>query len=417
MATFRVGRFFGVLAGTVVILAVGVYAPATLLGPLPAASATPVDSIPAADADGPVLGENGASAVILSGDTVPFALGGSADPLPMASITKLVTALVVLDAKPLEPGAAGEIRVIGTEDYQDYIDYSRDGARTVVVFPKEKWTEREMLQALVLGSSNNHADTLARWAFGSVDAYLTAASTWLADQGLDGISVADTNGLSPESRGTAADVTRLAALVQAEPAISEILANPPSALVNNRGVTNTTAYLAEEGVTGISRSYTDEAGVCLLFTASVAAPEGSAATEPLTFSAVYLGSPDYDTLETDVRALMASAAAGAGTVPLIEKGTAYAAISTPWGANASAVAITPQERRAWAAQDAEIEVALEDFSTGSAGAIVGSVTVATPGGEHRSRLQLDRAITDPGALWRLTNPVPVIGTLLASMQE
>ncbi len=419
MATFRLGRFIGVLVGTAAILAVGVYGPATLLGPLPLATATPLTAEPAAqDAASPVLAADGASAVILAGDTVPFAHGGTDEPLPMASITNLVTALVVLDQKPLPAGAHGETRVIGTDDYQDYIDYSVEGARTVVVFPNEKWSQLEMLQALILGSSNNHADTLARWAYGSIDEYLDAAAVWLMAHDLTGISVADTTGLSPDSRGTAADVTRLAVLVQAEPVITEILANPPTGLVNNRGVANTTAYLDDEGVTGISRSYTDEAGVCLLFTASIAAPEGSpAGTAPLSFSAVFLGSPDYETLETDVRALLESAAAGAGSVPVIEKGGRYATVSTLWGDTASAVALTPHERQAWAASDAITSVRMDDFSTGSLGKFVGDVSVATPGGTQRSRLQLDRAINDPGPGWRLLHPAPMIGALIDSLNE
>lgn len=402
------------LAGTVAILAVGVYAPATLLGPLPTATVKLTET-PAGDstAASPVLPQSGASSVILAGDTAPFALGGSAEALPMASITKLVTALVVLDKKPLEAGAPGETHLIGVDDYQDYIDYSGTGARNVVVFPNEKWTQLEMLQALILGSSNNHADTLARWAYGSVDDYLSAAKAWLEAQGLSGITVADATGLSTESRGTAADVARLATLVQAEPAIAEILAEPPSALVNNRGVTNTTAYLADDGVTGISRSYTDEAGVCLLFTATAQAPEGSPDdAEPLSFSAVVLGSPDYDTLEADVLALLASAQAGAGTVPLIEKDAAYATLTTAWGTSASAIALTAQEQRAWASQGTTYDVRIDEVSSGSLGTIVGDVTVTTPAGEAKSRLQLDRALNDPGPGWRLLNPVPTISALL-----
>lgn len=403
------------LTGTAAILAVGVYAPATLLGPLPLAQVEVVKAAePTANAAlSPVLPETGASSVILAGDTVPFALGGTSDPLPLASIAKLVTALVVLDEKPLAAGATGETHLIGVDDYQDYIDYSGSGARTVVVFPNEKWTQLEMLQALILGSSNNHADTLARWAYGSVDEYLIAATKWLDKNGLTGISVTDTTGLSAESRGTASDVAKLATLVQSEPAISAILENPPSALVNNRGVSNTTAYLAEEGVTGISRSYTDEAGVCLLFTASAPPPEGSpAGAEPLTFSAVVLGSPDYDTLESDVLALIESAKAGAGSVPLIEKDASYATITTLWGTSASAVALTAHDRRAWAANDAKLTVRIDDVSAGPVGKIVGKVTVTTPGGEAESRLQLDRALNDPGPGWRLLNPVPLISALL-----
>ncbi|AMB58223.1 hypothetical protein [Microterricola viridarii] len=131
---------------------------------------------------------------------------------------------------------------------------------------------------------------------------------------------------------------------------------------------------------------------------------------------MFLGSPDYDTLEADVRALIASAEGGAGTVPLIEKGASYGEFTTPWGATASAVAMTAQQRRAWAAQDASLQVELDDLSTAPLGTIVGSVSVSTPAGEQRSRLQLDRAIVDPGPGWRLMNPVPMIGALLASMK-
>ncbi|MFC6355293.1 D-alanyl-D-alanine carboxypeptidase family protein [Luethyella okanaganae] len=410
MRTFRPGRFFGILGGTVAILTLGVYGPATLLGPLPAVtSAVSMTPEPETTSSPPVLPAEGASAVIVDGDTAPVAVSGTADPIPIAGIAKLVTTLVVLDTKPVEAGHTGPSVTIGPADYQGYIDYSSADARAVAVFPGESWTERELLQATILGSSNNHADTLARWAYGSVDAYLGAANAWLAEHDLSGIHVVDTTGLSERSVGTASDVARLATLTTGNPAIAEILANPASALVNDRGVENTTSYLQSEGITGISRSFTDAAGVCLLFSATVG--EGDAT---MAFSAAFLREPDYDTLEADILALITSARSGAAPVPVIAAGSEYATFRAPWGDSAAAVAAVERTRPGWAAHSGMSRVELDDIGAARVGAVVGRVTVTSPGGDVSSPLELDAAIGDPGPGWRLLNPIPMIGSLFTS---
>ncbi|HSP53062.1 MAG TPA: hypothetical protein VLO00_09220, partial [Cryobacterium sp.] len=342
--------------------------------------------------------------------TVPLAVAGTADPLPMAAATKIVTALVVLDAKPLAPGETGPQVPITAADYQDYLDYYSTGNRTVIVFPGELWTEAELLQAMILGSSNNHADTLARWAFGSLDAYTAAANAWLAEQGLDDTRVADATGLSDDSAGTASDLARLAGLAAADPVIGAILSQPASALVGQRGVDNTTAFLPDEGVTGISRSYTDEAGICFLFTARVQGPDSV-----YTFAGALLGEPDYETLTTDVTALMESARAGVRELPTLAQGDAYVTFSTPWGAAASGTVRTATTTYGWQAQaPGDAEVTLEKLSTGRAGKTVGRVTVEAGGADVTSTLVLDRTISPPGLGWRLLNPGPMISALIAA---
>jgi D-alanyl-D-alanine carboxypeptidase (penicillin-binding protein 5/6) len=416
MSRFRPGRFFGVTAGALVILALGVYGPATLLGPLPAVRAT-ILTPPASPANSspPALPSTGASAVIPletagQGDAEPLATAGNADPMPMASAAKLVTALVVLDAKPLETGRTGPAMTITAEDYQGYLDYANDDARTVAVFQGEAWTERELLQALVLGSSNNHADTIARWAFGSLDAYLDAAGTWLAEHQLTGTRVVDANGLHDDSAGTAADLARLAGIAFTTPAIAELLANPSSALADRRGVENTTAYLPELGITGISRSYTDAAGVCFLFTGQVGVGEGA-----YFFAGALVGEPDYDTLSADLTALMGSATAGVQDLDVLSAGDAFVRFDSAWGQTAHGVVGVSKTRYGWqgaAATDADVQ--LQPFSTRGGGSAVGRVAVTAAGDSVSSALVLDRGISDPGPGWRLLNPVPVIRALIES---
>ena len=429
MSSFRPGRLVGILVGTVVILAVGVYGPATLLGPLPAVTATkvvPDDSVTAPTP--PTLSTNGASAIAVltattstaSGTTStgtdstgtavppPIASAGSTAALPMASIAKVVTALVVLDAKPIVAGESGPIVTLTTADFQSYLDYDKAGARSVAVFADEQWTELELLQALLLGSSNNHADSVARWAFGSVDAYLVAANSWLAENGLTGTAVVDATGLHDASAGTATDLAHLAGLAATDPVVSAMLASPASALANRRGVENTTSYLPEEGITGISRSYTDAAGVCFLFTAEV-----SDGASSFTFSGAYLGEPTYDALTADLTALMASARAGVGALPVLAAGDAYATFESAWGDEASAVVGVSRTRYAWQAATPEAAtVTLKDFATARTGANVGQVRLTVAGEELSAALKLNEGIADPGPGWRLLHPIVMITALI-----
>jgi len=438
MSRFRPGRVIGISVGTLVILMIGVYGPATLLGPLPHATVTLTVPDAAVSASTPVLPAAGTSGILAvtpvdasAGQSAtaepaaepatadapaealgvdPIAIGGGSAPLPMASAAKIITALVVLDAKPLAVGEPGPAYSLVTADYQDYLTYTAEDARTVIVFPGESWTEREMLQAMILGSSNNHADTLARWAFGSVDAYLTAANAWLAANGMADTTVVDANGLADGSAGTGADLARIAALAATNPVIADIIAQPASALVGQRGVNNTTAYLPEEGITGISRSYTDAGGVCFLFTASVVAGE-----KTFTFAGAFLGEPDYDTLTADLTALMASARAGVTELPVLAEGESYATLTTAWGDSTDAVVGTPKTRFGWqAAAPTNAEVTLDDVTTGRAGAKIGRVTVDAFGESVSSSLELESTLTDPGPGWRLLHPVPVISALVAS---
>ncbi|MET0975024.1 MAG: hypothetical protein ABWX82_05100 [Leifsonia sp.] len=406
---FRPGRVIGILVGAVLILGVGVYGPVTLLAPLPAVEATVLTPESAAStAAPPVLPADGASAIVADDADAPLATAGIADPVPIAGVAKVIAALVTIDARPIEVGRTGETLTIGIPDFADYIDYTNDGARTVPVFQGEKWTEREMLQAVLLGSSNNHADTLVRWAFGSVDEYVTAANAWLAENGLTGTHVVDATGLSGDSVGTASDAARIAAMITTQPTLHEILTNPATTLVNSRGVDNTTDYFADQGVVGISRSFTDPAGVCFLFTTTV----GTGA-DAVVIAGAFLRQPDYDTLTAGLTAFVASAAAGAAPVPVIPSGQAYARFRAPWGAEGDGVTGVALTRSPWGAGLESLAVDVEEFSTEAEGSLVGHVRLS---GGASVPLKLSSAIRDPGLGWRLLHPIPMIESLIASQR-
>lgn len=408
-----VARGLGILAGTVVIFGLGAYGPATLLGPLPAASVSRVELADPVAAVPPALPETGSSAVTDSPTSATLASAGGTEAVPMAGITKTITALVVLDRHPISEDAPGATVPITSADYLSYIDYQKAGKRTVSVFTADAWTEREMLQAMLLGSSNNHADTLARWAYGSVPEYVDAANAWLSEQGMSSTIVVDATGLSEQSVGTAADLARLSALALDTPVIQTVLAEPVTGLPSRRGITNTTTYLPESGVTGISRSYTDAAGICLLFALDVV-PEGS--TEPFRVYGAFLRQPDWAALEAGVLALVESARLGVTPLPAIAEGTPVVEFSTEWGQTASGVAGLSPDRVRWGQTTPELTVDADPVTIAGAGTKVGTISVDDGSGEERTvSLKLGSSLHDPGVLWRLSHPFPVIGALLDSL--
>ncbi|MFD1714050.1 D-alanyl-D-alanine carboxypeptidase family protein [Amnibacterium flavum] len=403
-----------VAAVAVLILAAGVYGPIALLAPLPD---TPGTAIPApADAvvegTGPVLPAAGSTGVTLDASS-PAIAAGSTDPVPMAATAKLITALLVLERYPLTEGRPGPAIPVTADDYAAYSRYQAEGTRSVRVVTGDQWSEREALQAMLIASSNNHAEMLARWAFGSEEEYLSAAAAWLTANGLDSTRVADSTGLSPDSVGTGADLARLAAIAMADPLIAEIVATPRATTL--RGVTfdNTIAYSGAQGVLGISRSYTDEAGVCLLF-----AYPTTISDQPVTIYGAFLGEPSYDQLAIDVNSFIGSLPSAMQLAEVVAAGTAYGTYSTAWGASSAAVASESLYALAWNGQPLPAgEVELDEVGFIRTGRNVGRITVTIGTLEQTTILTNDRAIGDPGLIWRLFNPGVVVPGFIGMLSD
>ncbi|HET6672850.1 MAG TPA: hypothetical protein VFG92_05690 [Agromyces sp.] len=410
------GRIVGIAIGVLAILGVGVYGPAMLLGPLPEV-AVHVASAPAATAQSPAvtLPDTGASALAVlaeEGTIETVAVAGDGAAVPIGGAAKLVTVLATLESLPLPADGEGPGIRIGPEDYTDYVRYSSEGSRTLQVSPGETWTQRDVVRAILLASSNNHADTLVRWAFGTVDAYVTAANAWLAEQGFTATRVDDATGLSGDNVGTAEELARLAGLMLADPALAAMLDDPTAAPLGAHDVPDAVSRPGAENVRAISRSFTDEAALTYVFATELPAVDGEAGA-PIRLVGAMLLMPDYETLDPAVVTAVESAAAASSPVPVITEGTPYASVRAPWGDRADLVASVSRTGAAWGGEFGDATVTVEPFSTAPDGREVGRVSVPSPSGDLASPLQLAGKIADPGPIWRLTHPMPLIEAFLA----
>src|SRR6218665_4102630 len=125
--TVRVKRVISITLGTIGILGISVYVPAMLLAPLPPATlqVNPADNASSA-AGHPelVLPGTGANAMNLLDRTAttPIATSGDQKPVVIGGAAKFVTALVVLETKPLD--GTPRLLTISADDHNSYLQRS-----------------------------------------------------------------------------------------------------------------------------------------------------------------------------------------------------------------------------------------------------------------------------------------------------
>lgn len=133
--------------------------------------------------------------------------------LPIASITKLMTAMVVLDAKlPMD-----EMLVINDEDAHIY-NHSRLAAGTEL-------TRREALLLALMSSENRAAYTLGRNYPGGIAAFIPAMNRKAREIGMFNSKFADPTGLTNQNAASAEDLARLVNAAYQYPVIREFSTN------------------------------------------------------------------------------------------------------------------------------------------------------------------------------------------------
>jgi D-alanyl-D-alanine carboxypeptidase (penicillin-binding protein 5/6) len=207
---------------------------------------------------------------------------------PIASLTKLITALAVLEKAPLNPGESGDIITLEAKDEQYYRDYIAIEGTVTAVAAGQQISQYEALQTMLLASSNNMSDTLVDYYFESKDEYLAYANNLLEDMGLIFTEVADTTGFSPNSVSTPTELLLIGKKSLENPVIAEIVAQPEANISIAGEIPNYNALIDLPYVTGLKPGLTDEAGYCLLFSMDVPNSEG----ELVTTIGVVLGMRD-----------------------------------------------------------------------------------------------------------------------------
>jgi D-alanyl-D-alanine endopeptidase (penicillin-binding protein 7) len=219
----------------------------------------------AEESNGPEL-KSSAALVVEQGGPVLYAKNVDAV-VPIASITKLMTAMVVLDARL----TLNQRITITTADL-DGIKGTRSRLKVGTTL-----TRGELLHLALMSSENRAAAALGRSYPGGTQVFVAAMNKKAAELGMWRSRFVDGTGLSSDNVSTAQDLAMLAEAAYQYPLIREYTTYPDHKVRLNNG--KTLAYRNSNGLIknpewsiGLSKTgYISEAGRCLVIQARIAA--------------------------------------------------------------------------------------------------------------------------------------------------
>lgn len=195
---------------------------------------------------------------------------GNFTPTPTASVAKLITSLVVLDKYPLSVGQQGNVLTISQNDVDIYYEYYKADGSTSPVKLNEKISQFELLESMLIPSSDNAADSLAIWAYGSLANYSVEANKYLKAHNINETTVgSDASGLSPDTVSTPSDLIKIANLVEKNPVLMQIVGMKYADLPVAGRMYNYNSLIGKDGINGIKTGNSDEAGGVLLTSSTI----------------------------------------------------------------------------------------------------------------------------------------------------
>jgi len=182
--------------------------------------------------------------------------------IPIASITKLMTAIVVLESGSDQ----NEILTITDDD----VDYLKGTNSRLVV--GTRLTREEMLQLALMSSENRAASALARHYAGGRSAFIEAMNAKARLIGMTETRFYDSTGLTPRNVSSARDLSRLVATASSYPEIREFSTTRERYIFINGhlkrfGNTNGLVKSPDWTISVSKTGYISEAGRCLVMQA------------------------------------------------------------------------------------------------------------------------------------------------------
>ncbi|RNG16697.1 D-alanyl-D-alanine carboxypeptidase [Streptomyces botrytidirepellens] len=330
---------------------------------------------------------------------------GAQKPVPIASVTKVMTAYVVLKNHPLKAGAEGpRIKIDATAAEESG---SADESRASVE-EGQKFTQHQLLQLLLINSSNNIARLLARWDAGSLDAFTKKMNDAAKSLGMKNTTYTDPSGLKETTKSTAEDQLKLAKAAMQSEAFREVVATPNTQIPGLDGkIYNNNNLLVKPGVIGIKTGSSTPAGGALMWGA-VRTIDGKKQRilgvvleqrAPTTLDAsLQLAQTESYKLITTVQDALTSAT-------VIKKGDVVGQVDDGLGGTTPVVATKDLKAVGWAGLNVDIKIGDGGKTiphTAKAGTVVGEVTVGSGPGRVKAPVALQNDLSEPSFGAKLT---------------
>jgi D-alanyl-D-alanine carboxypeptidase (penicillin-binding protein 5/6) len=326
---------------------------------------------------------------------------GSTQPVPIASITKVMTAYIVLQDHPLEPGATGGAIPVTADTLAAYQTGLATQQSVVKVAAGESLTEIEALEGLLIPSGNDLATLLAEWDAGTTAAFIAKMNSTAQSLGLTSTHFTDVSGLDSGSTSTATDLIRLGEAAMGEPSFSQIVSMGEVTLPVAGLLINFDYALGHDGIIGIKTGTDAAAGGCFLFEA-----QRTIDSKKVTIVGAVLGQRTSSpiTAVLDSAEALASAAFNAmTTVPVVAPDQVDGRIVAPWGANVAVKVPHSPIVVGWPGLSMPARLRVGRLpSVVTRGTPLGDLDVDLDGRHIDVALRAAGRLSGPSAFWRLT---------------
>lgn len=343
------------------------------------------------------------AAVGIAGSSI-LEVHGDQNPVATASVAKTIAALAILDKYKLDKGQDGPLIKLTDTDVALYNTYAAQNGSRVLVKAGEEINQYQMLQAMMIPSANNMADTAAIWAFGSLPGYTAAANAYLAKHGINSTKVgSDASGLSPTTVSTPADLVKIGELAMQHPVLAEIVNTKEVKDFPVAGtIKNTNTLLGQSNIVGIKTGNSDQAGYTFLGASKIKMNNTT-----VTIVTAVMGAATREAAMSESLTLTKSAQQNFHTVEFAKTGDKVGRYTLPWGGSVDVIAAEDLSVQVWNSSKASAVLKLDDITSNTpAGATVGSISVGKSATSNLPPVPVTLASTPtkPSTWWRLTHP-------------
>ncbi|WP_415938141.1 D-alanyl-D-alanine carboxypeptidase [Streptomyces sp. 039-1] len=392
-----------------VLLLIVIFAVAQAFRPLPAAGLTltadETYTFEGGTLDLPWPGQ-GQSAIEVDG-VGSLGTDGKQTPAPVASVAKIMTAYVILQEHPLKGNEDGEKITV---DQQAEDESKLPDESTAAMSKGQQFTERQMLQMLMIPSGNNVARLLARWDSDS-KSFVAKMNAAAKDLGMKNSTYTDPSGLQKTTVSTAVDQIKLAKKVMQNDVFRSVVGMAKADIpgLDNTIYNNNDLLVQQVGVIGLKTGSSTPAGGNLVWAATKNV-DGKTQT---IYGAVMNQNAGtgkvWDSLHlalTNSQKLIDKVQKSLTTATVVKKGQVVGYVDDQLGGRTPVVATKNMTAVGWPGLKTHLSIGAGDAAvphTGKAGAVVGELTVGD--GSSRSvkiPVALKSDLAEPGLGAKLT---------------
>ncbi len=321
-------------------------------------------------------------------------------PVPIASVTKIMTAYLVLKAHPLQPGQSGPTLTMTALDVSGYQNDLNNGYSVLKVAEGETLTEKQLLEGLMLPSGDNIADTLGRWVAGSDAAFVAMMNETAKSLDMTQTHYEDASGVSEATVSNAVDQIKIAQVAMQDPIFREIVAMPQVTLPVAGTVYNVNGMLGKHGIVGVKTGSTTAAGGCFVSATPVVAGD-----ETHYIIGAVLGQKTLLSLQSALEAngdILDQVRPQIKQYTIDEPTSGFGQVTTAWRSNSALKATKPVQLFGYPGMKVSYSINLESTALPMTSNST-SATLKIQSGQHVQNipLQNSQAINPAGFFWRL----------------